>query len=81
LAGTEARAELGARTAERHDKRRGGGRISPIGAVEIAAADLDALDPQALQVKPEIEKQLLSISPRQMDRRLAIKKNQQRRRI
>jgi hypothetical protein len=30
---------------------------------------------------PEIEKQLLSISPRQMDRRLAAKKNQQRRRI
>src|SRR5260370_1601035 len=28
-----------------------------------------------------IEKQLLSISPRQMDRRLAAKKNQQRRRI
>jgi hypothetical protein len=33
------------------------------------------------KLSPEIEKQLLSISPRQMDRRLAVKKNQQRRRI
>jgi hypothetical protein len=33
------------------------------------------------KLHPEIEKQLLSISPRQMDRRLAAKKNQQRRRI
>jgi len=31
----------------------GGGRISLVGAVESAAAGLDALDPQALQVKPE----------------------------
>ena len=33
------------------------------------------------KLSPQIEKQLLSISPRQMDRRLAAKKNQQRRRI
>jgi hypothetical protein len=33
------------------------------------------------KLSPEIEKQLLSISPRQMDRRLAAKKNQKRRRI
>jgi hypothetical protein len=33
------------------------------------------------KLSPEIEKQLLAISPRQMDRRLAVKKNQQRRRI
>jgi len=33
------------------------------------------------KLNPKIEKQLLSISPRQMDRRLAVKKNQQRRRI
>src|SRR6202158_681171 len=33
------------------------------------------------KLNPEIEKQLLSISPRQMDRRLAVQKNQQRRRI
>jgi hypothetical protein len=50
-AGTEAWAELWARTAERPDQRMGGGWISLVGAVESAAADLDALDPQALQVK------------------------------
>ena len=33
------------------------------------------------KLSPEIEKQLLAISPRQMDRRLAVQKNQQRRRI
>ena len=33
------------------------------------------------KLTPEIEKQLLAISPRQMDRRLAVKKNRQRRRI
>ncbi len=33
------------------------------------------------KLSPEIEKQLLAISPRQMDRRLAAEKNQQRRRI
>jgi hypothetical protein len=33
------------------------------------------------KLSPAIEKQLLSISPRQMDRRLAAKKNQKRRRI
>jgi len=33
------------------------------------------------KLSPEIEKQLLAISPRQMDRRLAAKKTQQRRRI
>jgi hypothetical protein len=33
------------------------------------------------KLSPALEKQLLSISPRQMDRRLAAKKNQQRRRI
>jgi hypothetical protein len=33
------------------------------------------------QLSPEKERQLLSISPRQMDRRLAAKKNQKRRRI
>ena len=33
------------------------------------------------KLSPKIEKQLLAISPRQMDRRLAVKKNQQRRRI
>ena len=33
------------------------------------------------KLSPKIEKQLLSISPRQMDRRLAVQKNQQRRRI
>ena len=33
------------------------------------------------KLSPKIEKQLLAISPRQMDRRLAAKKNQQRRRI
>ena len=33
------------------------------------------------KLSPEIEKQLLSISPRQMDRRLAVQKNQHRRRI
>src|SRR2546429_1523488 len=31
----------------------GGGRLSLVGAIERAAAGLDALDPQALQVKPE----------------------------
>ena len=51
-AGTEARAELWARIAERTDQRMGGGRISLVGAVESAAAGLDALDPQAFQVKP-----------------------------
>ena len=30
----------------------GGGRVSLVGAVESAAAGLDAMDPQALQVKP-----------------------------
>ena len=30
----------------------GGGRISLVGTVESAAADMDALDPQALQVRP-----------------------------
>ena len=33
------------------------------------------------KLRPEIEKQLLAISPRQMDRRLAAKKTQQQRRI
>src|SRR3984893_16966908 len=33
------------------------------------------------KLSPAMEKQLLSISPRQMDRRLAAKKNQKRRRI
>jgi len=51
--GTEARAELAARTAERADQRMGGGRISLVGTVESAAAGLDALDPQAFQIKPE----------------------------
>src|SRR6267143_6493040 len=51
-AGTKTRAELWARTAERADQRMGGGRLSLVGAVESAAAGLDALDPQALQVKP-----------------------------
>src|SRR5271167_643406 len=46
-AGTEAWAELWARTAERADERMGGGRISLVGAVESAAAGVDALDPQA----------------------------------
>src|SRR6266436_3717570 len=31
----------------------GGGGLSLVGAVESAAAGLDAVDPQALQVKPE----------------------------
>src|SRR6267143_5294107 len=52
-AGTKTRAELWARTAERADQCMGGGGLSLVGAVESAAADLDALDPQALQVKPE----------------------------
>src|SRR2546429_9998042 len=51
--GTEAWAELWARTVERADQRMGGGRLSLVGAIERAAAGLDALDPQALQVKPE----------------------------
>src|SRR6267143_1780600 len=52
-AGTKTRAELWARTAERADQRMGGGRISLVGAIKSAAAGLDALDPQAFQVKPE----------------------------
>src|SRR5436309_4574046 len=51
--GPEAWAELWARTVERADQRMGGGRLSLVGAIERAAAGLDALDPQALQVKPE----------------------------
>jgi hypothetical protein len=53
----------------------------PIGAAESAAADLDAWIRKRFKLSPEIEKQLLSISPRRMDRRLAVKKKQQRRRI
>src|SRR5467141_2629432 len=49
---TAAGAELWARTAVHPDKRMGGGRVPLVGAVESAAAGLDAMDPQALQVKP-----------------------------
>jgi len=63
------------------DKRMGGGRVPLVGAVESAATGLDAVDPQAFQVKPSDRETMLSISPRQMDRRLAAKKNQKRRRI
>src|SRR5258708_1717024 len=51
-AGTAARAELWARTAVHSDQRMGGRRVSLVGALESAAAGLDAVDPQALQVKP-----------------------------
>jgi len=74
-------AELWARTAVHPDQRMGGGRVPLVGAVESAATGLDAVDPQAFQVKPSDREQLLAISPRQMDRRLAAKKNQKRRRI
>src|SRR5713226_761563 len=50
-AGTTARAKLWARTAVHPDQRMGGRRISLVGAVESAAAGLDAVDPQALQVE------------------------------
>ncbi len=80
-AGTKARAELWARTVERADQRVGGGRLSLVGAVESAAAGLDALDPQAFQVKPgDRETTALDQSPADGPR-LAAKKNQQRRRI
>src|SRR6202162_6222773 len=51
-AGTAAGAELWARTTVHSDKRMGGGRVSLVGAVESAATGVDAVDPQALQVKP-----------------------------
>src|SRR6266853_1433242 len=44
--------DLWARTAVHSDQRLGGGRVPLVGAVESAAAGLDAVDPQALQVKP-----------------------------
>ena len=59
----------------------GGGRLSL--SVRLKAL-LPAWMPwirKRFKLSPEIEKQLLAISPRQMDRRLAAKKNQQRRRI
>src|SRR5260370_41909885 len=34
------------------DQRMGGRRVSLVGTLESAAAGLDAVDPQALQVKP-----------------------------
>src|SRR5260370_26135569 len=49
---TAAGAELWARTAVHPDQRMGGGRIPLVGAVESAATGLDAMDPQAIQVKP-----------------------------
>src|SRR6267142_1786273 len=51
-ASTAAGAELWARTAVHPDQRMGGGRVSLVGAVESAATGLDAVDPQAFQVKP-----------------------------
>ena len=51
-AGTAAGAELWARTTVHPDQRMGGSRVSLVGAVESAATGLDAVDPQALQVKP-----------------------------
>src|SRR5882762_7303717 len=51
-AGTAAGAELWARTTVHPDKRMGGGRVSLVGALESAATRVDAVDPQALQVKP-----------------------------
>src|SRR6267378_4438343 len=49
---TAAGAELWARTAVHPDQRMGGGRVPLVGAVESAATGLDAVDPQAFQVKP-----------------------------
>ncbi len=49
---TAAGAELWARTANHPDKRMGGCRVPLVDAVESAVAGLDALDPQAFQVKP-----------------------------
>ena len=50
-AGTAAGAELWARTTGHSDQRMGGGRIPLVGAIESAATGLDAVDPQAFQVK------------------------------
>jgi hypothetical protein len=49
---TAAGAELWARTAVHPDQRMGGGCVPLVDAVESAAAGLDAVDPQAFQVKP-----------------------------
>ena len=59
----------------------GGGGLSVVGAVESAAAEWMPWIRKRFRVRPEIEKQLLGISARQIDRRLAGKKTQRRRRI
>ena len=59
----------------------GGGRISLVGAVESAAAGLDALDPQAFQIKPE-DRETTALDQSTADgRSTGRQEEQQRRRI
>ena len=53
---------------------------SLVGAVEGAAAELDALDPQT-RLSGKLEQQLLAMSARQTDRRLQSRKREQKRKI
>src|SRR5260370_19916753 len=59
----------------------GGGGLSRVVTVEELLPVGMPWIRKRFKLSAAIEKQLLSISPRQMDRRLAAKKNQQRRRI
>ena len=49
--------------------------------LKALAAELDAVDPPAVQLSAETERQLLAISARQIDRRLQAKKSQCKRRL
>src|SRR5437899_3831365 len=78
---TAAGAELWARTAVHPDQRLGGGRVPLVGAVESAAAGLDAVDPQALQVKPRDRETTALDQPAADGPSTGHQKNQKRRRI
>ncbi|MGA9056330.1 MAG: hypothetical protein WB763_07435 [Terriglobia bacterium] len=61
--------------------RVGSGRLSLVRAAESAAAGMDALDSPRFRLSPELERQLLQISARNIDYRLRREKRKRRRRL
>jgi len=79
--GAAARAELRSGDVGHSDGGVGSGGLSLVGAVESAVASWMPWIRKRFRVRPEIAEQLLSISARQMDRRLQAQTTQRRRRI